>query len=85
MGGVPASGVSAVVLNVTVTNPTAGSYLTAYPSGGSVPTASNLNFAPGESVPNLVVAKVGNNGKVSVYNAAGTTDVIFDVTGWYST
>jgi hypothetical protein len=84
VGGVPASGVGAVVLNVTATGPTAGSYLTAYPTGSSVPTASNLNMSPGQTVPNLVVAKVGNNGKVDIYNAVGATDVIFDVAGWYS-
>jgi hypothetical protein len=85
VGGVPSSGVSAVVLNVTVTGPSAGSYLTVYPSGSSVPTASNLNFGPGQTVANLVIVKVGSGGKVNVYNAAGSTDVIFDVAGWYST
>ena len=85
VGGVPTTGVSAVVLNVTVTDPNAGSYLTVYPNGASVPTASNLNFTPGQTVPNLVVVKVGSSGMVNVYNAAGGTDVIFDVAGWYST
>jgi hypothetical protein len=82
-GGVPASGVSAVVLNVTATNPSVGGYLTVFPTGTSPPLASNLNFAAHETVPNLVVAKVGDDGKVSVYNNAGTTHVVFDVVGWY--
>ncbi len=82
-GGVPASGVSAVVLNVTVTEPTALSYLTAWPTGTARPLASNLNFTAGQTVPNLVVVKVGAGGKVSLYNAAGTTHVIADVSGWY--
>jgi hypothetical protein len=82
-GGVPSSGVSAVVVNVTATDPTTGSYLTAYPSGGPVPTASNLNFGPGQTIPNLVVVKLGTGGKFSVYNAQGNTDVIADVIGWY--
>ncbi|MBV8159447.1 MAG: hypothetical protein JO265_00840 [Acidimicrobiia bacterium] len=85
VGGVPPTGVSAVVLNVTVTNPDAGSYLTVYPDGSAVPTASNLNFGPGQTVPNLVVASVGADGMVDVYNAAGSADVIVDVAGWYST
>jgi hypothetical protein len=84
VGGVPAAGVAAVVLNVTVTGPSAGSYLTAYPAGSAVPTASNLNFGPGQTVPNLVAVKVGSGGQVNVYNAVGSTDVIFDVAGWYS-
>ena len=82
-GGVPATGVSAVVLNVTVTEPTALSFLTAWPTGEARPLASNLNFTAGQTVPNLVVVKVGAGGKVSLYNHAGTTHVIADVSGWY--
>jgi hypothetical protein len=84
LGGIPATGVSAVAMNVTVTQPTATSYLTLYPAGGIRPLASNLNFTPGETVPNLVVVKVGAGGRVSMFNAAGATDVIFDVAGWFS-
>jgi hypothetical protein len=82
-GGVPASGVSAVVVNLTATEPTAGSYLTAFPTGTSPPLASNLNFGPGQTVPNLVVVKLASGGKFSIYNAQGNTHVIADVVGWY--
>ena len=61
-GGVPASGVGAVALNVTVTNPTAPSFLTVWPTGDTAPLASNLNYLPGQTVPNLVIAKVGTGG-----------------------
>jgi hypothetical protein len=83
-GGVPATGVSAVVVNLTATEPTAGSYLTAFPTGTAQPLASNLNFGPGQTVANLVVVKLGTGGKFSVYNAAGYSHVIADVVGWYS-
>ena len=85
IGGVPAqaSGVTAVVLNVTVTEPRAASYLTVYPTGVSRPTASNLNFGAGQSVPNLVIVKVGDFGKVTAFNCCGFTHIIFDVVGWY--
>ena len=82
-GGVPASGVSAVALNVTVTNPTAVSHLTAWPAGPARPLASNLNYGPGQTVPNMVVVKVGEGGRVNLYNAGGSTDVVVDVAGWY--
>ncbi len=82
--GIPA-GVSAVVLNVTVTQPSTTSFLTAFPTGESRPGASNLNFTANQTVPNLVVAKVGAGGKVSLYNALGTVHVIADVAGWYDT
>ena len=73
----------AVVLNVTATNATAGSYLTLYPDGGGTPVASDLNFSAGQTVPNLVVVRLGSNGVVDFFNAAGSTDVIADVVGWY--
>ena len=84
-GGVPASGVSAVVLNVTATEPTATSFLTAWPAGEARPMASNLNYGPGQAVPNLVVVKVGAGGRVDLYNHAGSTHVVVDVAGWYGT
>ncbi|MGI8426489.1 MAG: hypothetical protein ACR2FO_05015, partial [Actinomycetota bacterium] len=84
VGGVPASGVSAVVLNVAVTAPTNASYLTVYPSGTSTPNAANLNFNAGQTTSNAVVAKVGADGKVTVFNAAGWVLVIADVNGWFS-
>ena len=82
-GGVPATGVSAVTLNVTVTEPSAGGFLTAWPTGEPRPLASNLNFTAGQTVPNLVVVKVGTSGKVSLFNSSGATHVIADVSGWY--
>ena len=85
-GGVPASGVGAVVLNVTATQPQAGGYLTVWPDGTPQPLASNLNFKPGETVPNLVVAPVGADGKIDIYNGsgAGTVQVVADVSGYFS-
>ena len=83
-GGVPTSGVGAVVVNVTVTGGSANSFLTAFPTGESVPNASTVNFAKGETVPNLVVVKLGAGGKVSFANALGATHVIVDVLGWFS-
>jgi hypothetical protein len=82
-GGVPASGVSAVVMNVAVTNPLLPSYLTVWPTGEARPLASNLNYLTAQTVPNLVTAKLGTGGKVSMYNASGTTDVVADVAGWF--
>ncbi|MDQ4070537.1 MAG: beta-galactosidase, partial [Actinomycetota bacterium] len=82
-GGVPASGVSSVVLNVTVTHPSAPGYLTVFPTGEPRPVGASLNFVANQTVPNLVVTKVGAGGKVSLFNAAGTIQVIADVAGWY--
>ena len=83
-GGVPATGVSAVVLNVTATNPSSGSYLTVFPAGGAIPTTSSVNVMAGQTVPNRVIVGVGANGQVNVTNAAGTIDVLVDVSGWFT-
>src|SRR3712207_8397776 len=48
-GGVPAAGVTAVALNVTVVEPSAAGHVTVWPSGEARPLASNLNFVPGRS------------------------------------
>src|SRR6202022_3086505 len=50
---------AAVVLNVTVVNPSAASYLTLFPDGAAQPTTSDLNFMAGQTIPNLVVVRVG--------------------------
>jgi hypothetical protein len=82
-GGVPATGVSAVVLNVTVTEPATRGYLTAWPAGDPRPLASNLNFAPNQTVPNLVTVKVGTGGKVSLFQSGAGAHLVADVAGWF--
>jgi hypothetical protein len=82
-GGVPTSGVSAVVLNVTETGATTGGFITAYPTGVTRPNASNLNFPAGRTEANSVTVKLGTNGQVDIYNNAGSTNVIADVSGYF--
>ena len=83
VGPTPNAGALAAVLNVTVTGPTSFSYLTAWPDGDSRPLASDLNFTAGQTVPNMVVVKLSADGKIDLYNAYGSTDVVIDVMGWY--
>lgn len=81
-GGVPSTGVEAVVLNVTAVSATTASFVTVWPSGTARPTASNLNTSPGSTTPNLVVSKLGADGSINLYNLAGTTNLVVDVAGW---
>ena len=84
-GGVPASGVGAVVLNVTVTQPKVAGVVTVWPEGAARPATSNLNFVAGQTVPNLVVARVGTAGKVDLLNASGgTIQLVGDVSGYFT-
>jgi streptogramin lyase len=82
-GGVVPASASAVVLNVTATNATAGSFLQAWPGGETRPMGSNLNFAAGQTIPNLVTVQVGTGGEVWFANNIGAVDVIADVVGYY--
>ncbi len=83
-GGVPAGGVGAVIVNVTAVTPQAAGFLTVYPAGGAVPNASNVNFLAGRVVANLVVAKVGPGGVVTIRNSSrGATHVVVDVSGYF--
>jgi len=82
-GGVPAQSVGAVALNVTIVNPTASGHLTVFPSDVVRPNSSNINFAPNQTVPNMVLSKLGADGSVSLFNANGSVDVIIDVVGWF--
>jgi hypothetical protein len=85
VGGVPAGGVMAAVLNVTATNTTQASYLTVYPQGSSRPTASNLNWVAGQTRANRVIVPVNPaTGEVSIYNANGSADVVVDVDGYFT-
>jgi hypothetical protein len=81
-GGVPATGATGVVLNVTAVDPAGGGYVTAWPSGEAMPATSSLNYLPGTTVPNLVTVKLGPNGKVDLYNDSGTAHLLVDVVGY---
>ncbi|MEV6523686.1 right-handed parallel beta-helix repeat-containing protein [Longispora sp. NPDC051575] len=83
--GVPETGVTSVTMNVTATQPTRDGFLTVYPHGGSTPNASNLNWVPGLTVPNLVVVQVAD-GKVDFRNtSAGTVHLVADLVGYHTT
>lgn len=80
---VPA-GATAVSMNVTIANPTAGSFLTVYPSDAPLPLASNLNWVAGQAhTPNKVDVALSAGGAIDLYNGFGTVNVIADVVGYY--
>lgn len=81
-GGVPANA-TGVVMNVTATQTTAAGYITVWPTGEPQPVTSNLNVNPGQDVPNLVTAKLGATGRLSVFNFGGSVQILADVAGYY--
>lgn len=79
--GVPAAGVASVVLNVTATQPVGPGWITVHASGSPRPNASSLNLEAGRTVPNLVVAPVGPDGRVVLWASTGT-HLLADVFGY---
>lgn len=81
-GAVPAEA-TAVVLNVTAVEAASDTHVTVYPAGAPAPTASNLNLQAGETVPNLVTVKTGDDGSIVLRNSAGAVDLVADLAGYY--
>lgn len=82
-GGLPASGVLGIAGTVTMTESAAAGYVTAYPTGATLPTASTVNaVAPGQTVANALMLGLGTGGKISIFTETGT-QLIADVVGYY--
>lgn len=82
---VPTTGVDAVVLNVTATRGVDAGFLTVWPCGTPQPATSSLNYQASQDIPNLVIAKVGTDGKVCFASNLAAVDVIADLSGWIAT
>lgn len=73
-----------VIVNLTAVNPSGGGYITMWPTGGERPVVSNVNFGPGQTVPNLGILKIGGDGTISVFSEVGTVDFLIDVMAYVS-
>ncbi|MGO4652194.1 RHS repeat-associated core domain-containing protein [Arthrobacter sp. 2RAF22] len=83
-GGIPATGVSAVAMNITVTNPSSNGFITAYAGDSTRPGTSNLNYGPGQTVAAFAVTPVGADGTIAFTNSSsGTVDILADTSGYY--
>ena len=83
-GSVP-PGATAVVVNLTAVGATHSTWLTAWPTGRPRPTASNLNVDSSFATPNLAIVPIGTDGTISIYNAAGSVNLLGDISGYFST
>lgn len=92
-GGVPETGVSpvsTVILNVvadaatTATSSQIG-FLTVWASGDAQPGVLTMSYYGAESASNLVMAKVGADGKINIHNYYAATELIIDVVGYFTT
>ncbi|MCA1823929.1 MAG: hypothetical protein LC640_06645 [Frankia sp.] len=87
-GGAPLSPStsSAVALNVTAIAATEQTDVRVYPTraGSGPPQVSNLNPPAGRTTPAAVIVAVGDDGTVSLRNAAGAVHLAVDLLGWYT-
>lgn len=86
-GGLPSSGVSAVVANVTVISPTAQGYLTVVPDLMALPEVSTLDFQRNQIVASLMLAAIPYDGALDFYlgsSLGSTANLAVDVVGYYS-
>ncbi|MFG2876043.1 PKD domain-containing protein [Streptomyces sp. NPDC048337] len=82
VGGIPADA-TAVALNLTSTGTTTPTHVIAYPDPAKRPATSNLNPEPGQDKSNQAIVPVGPNGTITLYNNAGSTDLVLDAVGYY--
>jgi hypothetical protein len=81
--------VLAVVVSITVIDPTKDGYLRAFPTGAVEDTTSVVNFRAGPAVPNSAILRPGDDGKISIRlvtaGGEGSAHVAIDISGWFST
>jgi hypothetical protein len=81
--GIPATA-KALSVNLTVANPTASGYLSLFPAGQALPTASSINFQTGLTRANNALISLSAGGAVQVLSGAtAPVDFILDVNGWF--
>src|SRR5215470_18450630 len=83
--GIPASNVTAAVVNVTAVNESSSGYITVYPDETPRPDTSNLNYQSGTPIANLAITSIGPDGYIDLQNnSAGTTQLVADVSGYFT-
>jgi hypothetical protein len=70
-------------LNITVVPQGTLDYLTAWPTGQSMPLVSTLNAFDGQIVANAAIVQAGTEGAISLF-ATNATDVIIDINGYFA-
>ncbi|AEE46637.1 peptidoglycan recognition protein family protein [Cellulomonas fimi] len=80
--GVP-DNAKAVALNVTAVGTSQVTFVRVWPAGQPAPGSSTFNTDGRRTTNAGVVVGVGGGGKVSLYNNAGTTHLVVDVTGYF--
>lgn len=79
-GAVPTNATAAIV-NVTAVAPADHGYFTLWSCDDPRPTASTVNYTPGDIVPNGAVIELSDDGALCIFTKA-TSHIVLDVTGY---
>ena len=79
--GVPTSGVSALVVNVTATEAGGAGFLQALPTAGSPGQTSTVNYVAAQSSATHAIVPLGADGTISVFTS-NTAHIVVDVMGY---
>jgi len=79
--GLPATGVAAVVVNITATDAGAEGFLRALPTGSAGGTTSNVNYLPGADSATHAIVPLGADGTISIFTNAAT-HIVVDLEGY---
>ena len=83
IGGIP-EGATAVAVNLTAVNGTAGSFLTLYAKGAAQPVTSTVNWTGRAAIANGAIVALSADHAITIRNHPGTVDVVVDLVGYYA-
>ncbi len=69
---------ASVVVTVTVTQPLTAGFVTVFPCDQAMPRASNLNYVAGQTVADVAITPIADNGSICLFTSS-TTHLIVDV------
>jgi hypothetical protein len=69
-------------MNLTVTEPQAAGWVSAYPTQSSPPLVSNVNYVPGQTVPNLATVGLASSKATLLNGSSKTVQLVADIFGY---
>jgi hypothetical protein len=79
--GVPTTGVSSLVVNVTATDSIGAGFLQALPTGSASGQTSTVNYAAGATAATHAIVPLGAGGTISVFTS-NSSHIVVDITGY---
>ncbi len=82
--GLPTSGTTAVMVNLTTVNPSGDGFFKGYRAGDPPPAGITMNYDGAETTSMLAIIPVSADGRITLTNAFAATDLRLAITGYYT-